>query len=160
MRPETKRASSTLCQIFNLLSHNGNSKISFNVVKTPGTFRFPNSTGTDVHKKVFNFLIVVAFLFVLFWGATLVACGSSQGRVQTWTTAVTMSNPSLLGHQGTPHKTFFWSHPQHVEVSRPGTESSHCGDNAGSLTHWATKETPKNIFSFYNHTCSIWKFPS
>ena len=42
---------------------------------------------------------------------------------------------------------FFWLHPQHMEVPGPGiqpapqsSDSSHCSDNTGSLSHCATRE--------------------
>ena len=47
----------------------------------------------------------------------------------------------------------FWPRQRHVEVPRPGlnlrhsSDSSHCSDNARSLTCWATRELPVFWFS-------------
>ena len=48
-----------------------------------------------------NFFPEVCISLFLFLAMPM-ACRSSPARDQTWATAVTMPDPSLLGHQGTP----------------------------------------------------------
>ena len=47
-------------------------------------------------------LPIILFFIVFLFLAVPVACGSSQARDQTHTTAVTMLDPQPLGHEGTP----------------------------------------------------------